>query len=175
MDLKLFAITFFAVFLAELGDKTQLATMSFAAGNRHALLLVFAASALALVTTSGIGVLAGAALSRWINPKYIKIGAGILFILIGLATLLLPGAKREKAFGRLHTELERYVTIDECRTCAKFQHTIRDMAEHDHPELRGLLKKLHVDPDARHKPHHCDNCSAEKIRALFEEERPHTG
>ena len=175
MDLKLFAITFVAVFLAELGDKTQLATMSFAAGNRHALLLVFAASSLALVTTSAIGVLAGGALSRWIDPKYIKIGAGILFILIGLATLLLPGTRREKAFGRLRGELERYVTIDDCRTCAKFQAAVRDMAEHDHPELRGLLKKLHVEPDARHEPHHCDDCSAEKIRALFEEERPTRG
>ena len=172
MDVKLFLVTFVAVFLAELGDKTQLATMSFAAGNRHALWLVFIASSLALVTTSAIGVAAGAVISRWVDPKYIKIGAGILFILIGLATLLLPGTKRERAFSRLNRELERYVAIGQCRTCAKFQDTLGDMAEHGHPELRGILRKLHVDPDGHHDPLYCENCSADRIRALFEEERP---
>lgn len=171
MDVKLFFVTFFAVFLAELGDKTQLATMSFAAGNRHALWLVFAASALALVATSAIGVAAGSLVAKWVDPKYIKIGAGILFILIGLATLLLPDRKRERAFSRLHRELERYMAIDQCRTCARFQDTIRDMAEHGRPELRGILRKLHVDPDGHHDPHDCEDCSADRIRALFEEER----
>jgi hypothetical protein len=169
MDFRLFLVTFAAVFLAELGDKTQLATMSFAAGNRHALVLVFAASSLALVATSGIGVLAGDALSRLVDPKHIRVGAGVLFILIGLATLLLPDPKRERAFGRLHRELERYLTIEECRTCEKFQAAVRDLAEHDHPELRRVLQKLHVEPNARHAPRECEACSAEKIRALFEE------
>jgi len=175
MDWKLFLVTFVAVFLAELGDKTQLATMSFAAGNRQALILVFAASSLALVSTSAIGVLAGGAIAQWVSPKYIKIGAGVLFILIGLATLLLADRKRERAFERLHIELERYVAVEQCRTCARFQATLRDMAEHDHPELRGVLKRLRVRPDEHHDPLHCDDCSAEKIRALFEEERPRTG
>jgi hypothetical protein len=172
MDVKLFLVTFLAVFLAELGDKTQLATMSFAAENRSSLLIVFAASALALVTTSGIGVLAGDALSRLVDPKYIRIGAGILFILIGLATLVLPDQKRERAFGRLHRELERYQAVEQCKTCEKFQAAVRDLAEHDPPELRRVLRKLHVEPDARHDAHECDNCSAERIRALFESERP---
>ena len=172
MDAKLFLVTFFAVFLAELGDKTQLATMSFAAGNRHALWLVFAASALALVTTSAIGVLAGSVIASWVDPRTIRIGAGILFILIGCATLFLPDAKREKAFSRLHDELERYMAIDKCRTCARFQAAVADMAEHDHPELRSVLKKLQVEPEEHHDPHYCENCSAERVRALFEEERP---
>jgi len=175
VDLRLFLVTFFAVFLAELGDKTQLATMSFAAGNRHALWLVFAASALALVSTSAIGVVAGGVIAQYVNPKYIKIGAGILFILIGLATLLLPDSKRERAFGRLHRELGRYMAVEQCRTCARFQATLQDMAEHGHPELRGILKRLRVDPDDCHDPHHCADCSADRIRALFEEERPKTG
>jgi len=172
MDLKLFLVTFFAVFLAELGDKTQLATMSFAAGNRHALWLVFAASALALVTTSAIGVLAGSVIASWVDPRTIRIGAGVLFILIGCATLFLPDAKREKAFERLHRELERYMAVEPCRTCARFQATVADLAEHDHPELRTTLEKLHVDPDAHHDPLHCEDCSAKRIRAIFEEERP---
>ncbi|MBL7224188.1 MAG: TMEM165/GDT1 family protein [Candidatus Brocadiae bacterium] len=172
MDFKLFLVTFSAVFLAELGDKTQLATMSFASGNRHALWLVFIASSLALVATSAIGVLAGGALSRLVDPRYIKIGAGILFILIGVATLLLPGTKREKAFGRLHRELERYMTIDQCRTCERFQGVVQDLVEHDHPELRGVLRQLHVDPTDHHEALHCEDCSAKRLRALFDEERP---
>jgi hypothetical protein len=172
MDVKLFLVTFFAVFLAELGDKTQLATMSFASGNRHALWLVFVASSLALVTTSAIGVVAGGALSRLVDPKYIRIGAGILFILIGLATLLLPDAKREAAFRRLRLELERYMAVEQCRTCAKFQGVVRDLAAHDPPELRGVLRRLRVPPDDHHDALGCADCSAERIRALFEAERP---
>jgi len=172
MDLKLFLVTFGAIFLAELGDKTQLATMSFAAGNRHALLVVFAASAFALVTTSAIGVLAGGAVARLVDPKYIRIGAGILFILIGLATLALPDRKRERAFERLHIELERYLAVEQCRTCEKFQATLRDMAEHDHPELRGILRKLAVAPEDHHDALGCRDCSADRIRALFEGEHP---
>ena len=172
MDLKLFLVTFFAVFLAELGDKTQLATMSFAAGNRHALTVVFAASALALVLTSAIGVLAGDALGRLIDPKYIRVGAGVLFILIGLATLVLTDRKRAGAFRRLSVELERYVAVEQCKTCARFQATIRDMAEHGHPELCSILRRLHVEPDGRHEALGCERCSAERIRALFEKECP---
>ncbi len=175
MDLRLFLVTFFAVFLAELGDKTQLATLSFASGNRHALWLVFIASSLALVTTSAIGVLAGGALSRLVDPRHIRIGAGVLFILIGIATLVLPDRKREVAFEHLRVELERYVAVEQCKTCAKFQAVVCDMVQHDHPELRRVLRKLHVDPDDHHEALDCEHCSAERIRALFEQERPEAG
>ncbi|MFP4055300.1 MAG: TMEM165/GDT1 family protein [Candidatus Brocadiia bacterium] len=174
MDVRLFLVTFFAVFLAELGDKTQLATLSFAASNRHALVLVFVASALALVATSALGVVAGGALASWVDPRYARIAAGVLFIVIGVATLVLPDTKREKAFARLRAELRRYLAIEPCKTCEKFQAVVRDMAEHDHPELRGLLAKLHVEPNERHRPRHCEDCSAERIRALFDEEHPDT-
>ncbi len=78
--------TFGAIFLAELGDKTQLATLSMATGNvsRWA---VFAGSALALVSSSAIAVLAGDALSRMIPPVWIERAAGVLFIVIGVWTL----------------------------------------------------------------------------------------
>ncbi len=170
MDLRLFLVTFGAIFLAELGDKTQLATMSFAAGNRHALWLVFAASALALVATSAIGVLAGRAVAKAVDPKHIKLGAGVLFILIGLATLLLPDKKREHAFERLHGELERYLTVEQCKTCEKFQGVISGLVAHDHPELRRVLRRLHVEPGGRHPHRACAECSADHLRALFAEE-----
>jgi putative Ca2+/H+ antiporter (TMEM165/GDT1 family) len=87
MDWKLFASTFAAIFLAEIGDKTQLATLSLAAAgsSRWA---VFAGSALALVATSAIAVLAGEALSRAVPPVWLKRGAGALFILLGVLFLL---------------------------------------------------------------------------------------
>lgn len=171
MDLRLFLVTFGAIFLAELGDKTQLATMSFAAGNRHALWLVFGASALALVTTSALGVLAGGVVARLVDPRHIKIGAGVLFILIGLATLALPDKKREHAFERLHNELERYLTVEQCRTCEKFQGVVADLAAAGHPELRRVLRKLHVAPGERHPHRACAECSADRIRRLFAEEQ----
>jgi putative Ca2+/H+ antiporter (TMEM165/GDT1 family) len=87
MDPKLFATVFASVFLAELGDKTQLATLLFAAEGDNPKLTVFAASALALVLTTAIGVLAGAALSQIVSPRALSIVAGLGFVAIGLWTL----------------------------------------------------------------------------------------
>ncbi len=87
MDLKLLATVFGTVFLAELGDKTQLATLLFASREGSSLLTVFVAASLALVTTSAIGVLAGAAISSYVQPKYLSYAAGVGFIIIGTWTL----------------------------------------------------------------------------------------
>jgi len=89
MDWKLFASTFGAVFLAELGDKTQLATLSLAAGGRSKW-MVFAGAALALVATSAIAVVAGEALTRAIPPIWIKRAAGTLFVVLGVLFLIRP-------------------------------------------------------------------------------------
>jgi len=175
MDVRLFLVTFGAIFLAELGDKTQLAAMSFAAGNRHALFVVFLAASLAMTVATAIGVAFGAAITKVVDPKYIKIGAGILFIVIGLGTLLLPDKKRERQFERLTTELERHLTIEQCKTCAKFQGFIRDLAEHDHPELRRIVKKLRVPADGHHDALGCKDCSTDRLRALFAEEHAKAG
>ena len=87
MDWKLLATTFGAVFVAELGDKTQLATLSLSSGKVNRL-SVFLGSASALVCTSLIAVLAGDLISRWIPPQYIRRGAGALFIALGLLYIL---------------------------------------------------------------------------------------
>lgn len=79
---------FATVFLAELGDKTQLATMLFAADKQANRWLVFAASALALVCASAMGVLAGQIISGYVPEHVLKKVAGAGFIIIGLWVLL---------------------------------------------------------------------------------------
>jgi len=87
MDWKIFASTFATIFLAEIGDKTQLATLSLAVGGSSRW-SVFAGSALALVATSAIAVLAGEALSRAIPPIWLKRSAGVLFLVLGVFFLV---------------------------------------------------------------------------------------
>jgi putative Ca2+/H+ antiporter (TMEM165/GDT1 family) len=87
MDWKLLLSTFAAVFVAEIGDKTQLATFSFAAGGSSRL-AVFLGAATALICTSAIAVLAGEAVSRAVPPHWLQRGAGMLFLVLGVLFLL---------------------------------------------------------------------------------------
>jgi len=88
MDWKLLSTVFTSVFVAELGDKTQLATMLFASDKQIGKITVFAGASLALVVTSAIGVLAGGVLSNYVSEKHLHYLAGIGFIAIGIWTLL---------------------------------------------------------------------------------------
>ena len=88
MDLKLLATVFASVFLAELGDKTQLATLLFAADQAVSKLTVFLAASAALILATGIGVLAGGFVSEHVSPTMLKYVAGAGFIVIGAWTLL---------------------------------------------------------------------------------------
>lgn len=87
MDMKIFATVFITVFLAELGDKTQLATLLFAARGDASLWMVFVAASAALVVASAIGVLAGGLLASTIDTRYLTYIAGIAFIAVGVWTL----------------------------------------------------------------------------------------
>jgi putative Ca2+/H+ antiporter (TMEM165/GDT1 family) len=87
MDWKVFLTIFGAVFVAELGDKTQLATMLFATDKDVSKATVFIAASLALVVASALGVLAGSLLSDYVNEKYLHYIAGVGFIAIGAVTL----------------------------------------------------------------------------------------
>ncbi|GAB5499478.1 MAG: TMEM165/GDT1 family protein [Pseudohongiellaceae bacterium] len=87
MDWKIFTAIFLAVFIAELGDKTQLATMLFATDKEVSKMTVFVAASAALIVASALGVLAGSLLAEYINQKYLHYAAGIGFIGIGLFTL----------------------------------------------------------------------------------------
>jgi putative Ca2+/H+ antiporter (TMEM165/GDT1 family) len=80
----LFISTFTTVFLAELGDKTQLATLLLSAQSGRPL-LVFIGAALALVSTSLVGVLLGQWLSRHVPPRQLERLAGGLMLILGTA------------------------------------------------------------------------------------------
>ena len=75
--------TFCLIFLAELGDKTQLATILVAAQDKP-LWAVFLGSSLALVLSALVGVLIGSVVSKYLPPHYLQKGAGIGFIIMGI-------------------------------------------------------------------------------------------
>ena len=87
MSRSLFWATFVTVFLAELGDKTQLAAMT-ATAKSGALWTVFAAASAALICATAIGVLVGGALFRYVPEQTIKYLAGAGFIAVGLWVLI---------------------------------------------------------------------------------------
>ena len=88
MDWKIFATVFTSVFVAELGDKTQLATLLFASEKEIGKWTVFAGASLALIVTSAMGVAAGSAVSHYVSEKTLHYLAGIGFIAIGIWTLV---------------------------------------------------------------------------------------
>lgn len=85
---KTFATVFTTVFLAEIGDKTQLATMLFAADSKTNLMHVFLGSAAALVVASAIGVFAGALVGKYVPAQILHYAAGAGFIVIGIWTIV---------------------------------------------------------------------------------------
>ncbi|MBD3344607.1 MAG: hypothetical protein GF401_06060 [Chitinivibrionales bacterium] len=94
MDMKLFFSTFSLIFLAELGDKTQLASFAASAGSKSPL-SVFAGAASALVLATLIAVATGSFLQKAVPIHYLKGGAAVLFIVFGI--ILLANAFQARA------------------------------------------------------------------------------
>ncbi|MBN2070191.1 MAG: TMEM165/GDT1 family protein [Candidatus Krumholzibacteriota bacterium] len=87
MEMKIFFTVFWTVLVAELGDKTQLATLLFASDKDTHKWSVFAGASLALLATSALAVFFGSLLSNYLSPKVMSIIAGAGFILIGILIL----------------------------------------------------------------------------------------
>lgn len=85
--LKSVLYTFFLVFIAELGDKTQLATMLLSAKS-NSIVPIFIGSSFALACSSFIGVFAGTYITKFVPPHFIQNCAGVLFIVMGIMILL---------------------------------------------------------------------------------------
>ena len=88
--LALLGSTFITVFLAELGDKTQLAIVSIS-GTTNRPGAVFAGSAAALVLASLVGAAAGGSLSSLIGPDVLQLGASVGFLILGTRLILRSG------------------------------------------------------------------------------------
>ena len=86
MNFKTLVTTFGLIFLAEMGDKTQLAAITMVAKTREPF-AVFVGASLALVAVSLIGVAVGAVLVNYINPDYLRRAAAVAFIVIGVLML----------------------------------------------------------------------------------------
>lgn len=87
MDWRVFLTTFGVIFLAEMGDKTQLAAMTMSAESKRPW-MVFLGAALALAAVSAIGVLAGSVIGNYVPLIWVKRVAAVAFITIGVLMLL---------------------------------------------------------------------------------------
>ena len=86
--MRAYAIVFLSVLLAELGDKTQLATLLFASDTALSRGGVLAAAGGALVVSTAFAVAAGTMLGAWLSPRYLKFAAGVGFVAIGVWILV---------------------------------------------------------------------------------------
>lgn len=86
--MKTYLVVFASVLVAELGDKTQIATLLFATDPAAGKLGVFLAAATALVLSSALAVLVGAHAGEWISPRLLRTVAGVGFVAIGASVLL---------------------------------------------------------------------------------------
>lgn len=87
MDWRVFLTTFGVIFLAEMGDKTQLAAMTMAAQSNKPW-AVFIGASLALFCVSAIGVVVGGTLGHYLPIIWIKRAAAVAFIVIGMLILM---------------------------------------------------------------------------------------
>ena len=87
MDLRVLLTTFGIIFLAEMGDKTQLAAMTMAAQTKKPW-AVFLGASLGLAAVSAVGVVVGATLGTYIPLEWVKRVAAVAFIIIGVLMLL---------------------------------------------------------------------------------------
>lgn len=87
MDWQVFWVTFGTVFLAEMGDKTQLAALTLTA-EKGTPLAVLAGACLALCLATLLGVVVGGVMTQYVPGPIIKKAAGIVFVIIGVLILL---------------------------------------------------------------------------------------
>ncbi len=109
MDLKYLLGVAVAIFLAELGDKTQLAILSCSAARPQDRWLILFGAIIALSLSSLIATLCGSYLSKIISPFWINILAGILFIIMGILILHSAFKMKGKSFSSFTNNKSKFV------------------------------------------------------------------
>jgi len=150
MDWKLLGSTFTLIFLAELGDKTQLAAFAATAGSKSPW-SIFAGASAALVLSTLLAVLFGDTIQRWVPQHYLKLAAGVLFVVFGIVLVvagLRPGREEAAAAvpGKRPSVFARFVlgTAENFERAAA--HDYEALAAHtDNPRLAALLRSLAAD------------------------------
>jgi rubrerythrin len=132
---KLFLSTFILIFLAELGDKTQLAAMAKSIEGRFT---VFVAASLALVCSTLIAVLFGDTLTRFVPERYLQIASGVLFLIFGALMLhnVFFGKAVTAQVSPTRGAFERFIT----KTAMAFE----EAAEADYRRLAAATDKQAV-------------------------------
>lgn len=161
MNWKIFFLTFISIFLAELGDKTQLATIAFTADNNKYKWFVFFGAAFALVLTSFLGVFFGYLLTEYIPLRYIKLASGILFLVIGILLIVSYINPAEKKYTKLTDEILRISKIEKCRYCIKFNQFLK--LHNDNEEIKNLNL---VVTGKLHNPLECEECNTEFLNEI---------
>lgn len=144
---EIFAAVFAALFIAETGDKTQLATLSLAAGNRHARWIVFAGSAAALVLSTVVAVSAGSLLGEYFDQKYLTLAAAVVFALLGIFFLIGPSEKAPREYGWLIDEIDRIYLDSQCRNCPDFMQFLLHIRELGSATVNNHIAPLILPPD----------------------------
>ncbi|OVE73674.1 hypothetical protein BVX94_03185 [bacterium B17] len=150
MNWKIFFSTFVLIFLAELGDKTQLAAMARATTSQSAKWTVFFAASSALILSTLIAVLAGSFLSKHIQPRYLKIAAAIMFIAFGLVILwqLYSPQREAKESSAKPTEIGSFILKMAMEfEKAAFEDYETMAGKSTDPRLKALLHQLAEEED----------------------------
>jgi rubrerythrin len=157
MNWRLFASTFLMIFLAELGDKTQLAAMAQAATGAHARWVVFASATLALALSTLIAVLFGGELTKHVPERVIKTVAGGLFVVFGILILVQALARTRPAETAAAEEPEAKPGLL-ARVAMQAAATFEEAASRDYAALARAV---------------ADPATARVLKSLADEERAH--
>jgi|GEM_PF-282178 len=162
MDIRIILSTFFVIFLAELGDKTQFAAMAASAGsNQPASVLI--GTILALSVSSIIAVAAGSLLGNYIPIKYIKVAAGVLFLVFGalyLREAFIPeneeAPAEDAAFNIVGESVLKIASVFEEREIEMLEAAVEVLKDEKHLQVINSIindERKHLDSISKMSPH----------------------
>jgi len=168
-----FAFTFVMIFVAELGDKTQLATLSLAAGHRRARWVVFAGASAALVLAAGLACLVGGALGAVVRSGYLSLGAAAIFTVLGVAFLMGWAEKGRREFAWLVERIDELYEDERCRHCARFMEFLEHVRAMDSDIVSEKVAQRLVPREQWDEDGCCDDCRVDVLHRKWHERFEH--